>query len=250
MPATPPRSPITSANCSRSASIRFRAAVTRTLSGRLSTARATSETVPSVPSRSRRCTTPTVSSSSPAVTTGARVCPDSASSARACATGMSAFSRNTAVRGTTTSRSGRSWISNAPVMMVRCSAVRPPWLVISCRSSSKVSSSRPRCGSPPSRRTTTSVALPSNHTMGPVIVARALSGEATNPAQRRECCIARRLGASSPTTKVDAVTTTVTMAIPAGCAAPPRNWSWAVSGSASVTAAVAEARKPARVIPS
>ena len=86
--------------------------------------------------------------------------------------------------------------------------------------------------------------------MGPVIVARALSGEATNAAQRRECCIARRLGASSPTTNVDAVTTTVTMAIPTGCAAPPRNWSWAVSGSASVTAAVAEARKPASVIPS
>ena len=58
-----------------------------------------------------------------------------------------------------------------------------------------------------------------------------------------------RLGASSPKTRVRKVSTIVTRTTATACAAPPRKLSNGVSGVASATAAVAEARKPARVMP-
>ena len=61
--------------------------------------------------------------------------------------------------------------------------------------------------------------------------------------------MAIRLGASSPKTRVTKVSTRVTSTIATGSAAPPRKPSGATSGLASDTAAAAEARKPARVMP-
>jgi len=63
-------------------------------------------------------------------------------------------------------------------------------------------------------------------------------------------CIAIRFGASSPTTSVRYDRTRVTAMIATGSAAPSSNGvSSGTNGSASATAAVAEARNPARVMP-
>ncbi len=62
-------------------------------------------------------------------------------------------------------------------------------------------------------------------------------------------CIAMRFGASSPNTSVMYDSSRVTATTDAGPAAPPRKPSGASSGSASETAAAADARNPASVIP-
>ena len=58
------------------------------------------------------------------------------------------------------------------------------------------------CGSPPRRRTTTSVERDSSHTIGRVAVDAADSGRATSSPHDSARCMAMRLGASSPTTRV------------------------------------------------
>jgi hypothetical protein len=61
--------------------------------------------------------------------------------------------------------------------------------------------------------------------------------------------MATRFGASSPNTNVTYDNARVTTMIDAGPAALPRNPSGSSNGSASDTAAVADARNPARVMP-
>jgi hypothetical protein len=155
----------------------------------------------------------------------------------------------TSRRGTRISRRIRSAISNAPLMMVRCSAEKSCWAATMSRISSVVTSSRCAFGSPPASRTTRSVALPRSQTAGREIIDRMSSGRATSIAQPSVRCMAIRFGASSPNTRVTKVSTMVTSTIAVGWAAAPRKPSGSTSGWDSDTAAAADARKPASVMP-
>ena len=117
------------------------------------------------------------------------------------------------------------------------------------RSSSVVTSSRRARGSPPARRTTASLDLLRSHTAGRENVDSASIGRATSSAQPSARCIAIRFGASSPSTSVTKVRMMVTTTTETGSAADPRNPSGPTSGAARDTAAAAEARKPASVMP-
>jgi hypothetical protein len=147
------------------------------------------------------------------------------------------------------SRSSRSAISNAPSTISRCWRVKPGRVTTRSRSSPSVSSWRATAGSPPRRRTTRSVVVPSSHTAGRASVASSASGRATSLPQASARCSATRLGTSSPNTRVTKVSTAVTDTIASGSAHRPRKLSRSTSRSAMVTAAVAEARKSARVMP-
>jgi hypothetical protein len=155
----------------------------------------------------------------------------------------------TSRRGTRISRRIRSAISNAPLMMVRCSAEKSCWAATMSRISSVVTSSRCAFGSPPASRTTMSVETPSSHTAGREITDRMSSGRATSSAQLSVRCMAMRFGASSPITSVTNVSATVTSTIAVGSAAAPRKLSGSTSGRDRDTAAAAEARNPASVMP-
>ena len=98
-------------------------------------------------------------------------------------------------------------------------------------------------------RTARSVDFDSNHTTGRAMRERNASGRAIAIPQRSAFCIAMRFGANSPNTNVMYDSTSVTTMIDAARVAPPRNPSGASSGSANDTAAAAEARNPASVIP-
>lgn len=172
-----------------------------------------------------------------------------ASSSRAASAVVPLSSVKTCNRGTSTARNCRSVISTAPAMMVRCSLVKP-WLPATMsRSSSGPISSGWCFGSTPASRTTRSLVAPSSHTAGRVKLDRMSSGRATSSAHRSARCIAIRLGASSPKTRVTKVSTRVTSTMATVSAAPPRKPSSGTSGLASETAAAAEARNPARVMP-
>ena len=152
-------------------------------------------------------------------------------------------------RGTSTARSCRSAISTAPAMMVRCSLVKP-WLPATMsRSSSGPISSGWCLGFSPNRRTTRSLVAPRAQTAGRVKVASRSSGRATIRAHRSADCMAIRFGASSPKTRVTKVRARVTATMATVSAASPNTPSSGTSGLARETAAAAEARKPARVIP-
>ena len=194
-------------------------------------------------------TLPTTSSRLSPRATGARVCPDAASSSNASLQGVDASSTNTSPRGSRISPSVRSAISNAPSMIIRCCGVNVSWAATMSRNSSSVTSSRCWCGSAPARRTTRSVEWDNSQTIGRVSVDNMARGRAMASPHRSARCMAIRLGASSPKTSVRYDRMSVTMMIDVGPAAPPRKLSGASSGSASETAAAAEARKPARVMP-
>ncbi len=134
-------------------------------------------------------------------------------------------------------------------MITRWCGVKVTWAATMSRSSSSVTSSRCWFGSPPIIRTATSVDSDSSHTIGRVILFSNASGRAITIPQRSAFCIAMRLGASSPNTSVRYDSTSVTTMIDTGPAAPPRKLSGSSSGTASDTAAAAEARKPASVMP-
>ena len=134
-------------------------------------------------------------------------------------------------------------------MIVRCSAVKLACAATMSSSSSWLTADRWALGSPPTRRTTTSVDALSNQTSGRVPRSSAASGRAAISAQRSVCCMAMRLGASSPTTSVTKARASVVAMMATGSAAPPRNDSDGAHRSPSDTAAVAEARKPASVMP-
>ena len=110
-------------------------------------------------------------------------------------------------------------------------------------------SSRVACGSAPKIRTTRLVATLSNHTTGRTTVANRSSGRATTSPHRSARCMATRLGANSPSTNVTKVNMAVTSTTATGRAAPPRKASGPTSGWASETAAAADARNPASVMP-
>ena len=251
MPSTAPRSSTTSAMCWRSDLNWRSASTTDTESGSSIGGRTHSSTGWSsrTPTRSRRWMTPTVSSRPPWRTTGARECPEAASTSRAASAVVPVSRQKTLSRGTSTARSFRSAISTAPAMMVCCSLVKPWWPATMSRSSSGLISSRSGSGFSPAIRTTRSLVAPSSHTAGRVSVASRSSGRATSSAQRSGICIAIRLGASSPKTRVTKVSTRVTSTMATGSAARPSTSSNGVRGRASDTAAAAEARKPARVMP-
>lgn len=112
-----------------------------------------------------------------------------------------------------------------------------------------MTSSLPPSGSAPVSRTTVFVARLSSHTAGRENVESMSNGRATTSAQPSVRCIAIRFGANSPKTRVRKVSTMVTRTIETGSAADPRKPSGSTSGAESETAAAAEARKPARVMP-
>ena len=87
-------------------------------------------------------------------------------------------------------------------MMSRCLGVNVVCVPTSSRSSASVTSSRCSEGSPPMSRTARSVDLDSSHTTGRVSVDMSASGRAATSAQRSARCMATRLGASSPNTRV------------------------------------------------
>ena len=108
------------------------------------------------------------------------------------------------------------------------------------RSSSSVTSSRCRSGSPPMIRTARSVDNDRSHTIGLVILLSSASGRAITMPHRSAFCMATRFGASSPNTRVTYDKSRVTRMIDTGPAAPPRKLSGSSSGSASDTAAAAD----------
>ena len=90
---------------------------------------------------------------------------------------------------------------------------------------------------------------PSAHTTGRDRLASRSSGRATASAHPSARCMATRFGANSPKTRVTNVSASVTRTMDSGSAALPTKLSSGTSGLASDTAAAAEARKPARVMP-
>ena len=98
-------------------------------------------------------------------------------------------------------------------------------------------------------RTARSVDNDRSHTIGLVILLSSASGRAMTMPHRSAFCMATRFGASSPNTRVTYDKSRVTRMIDTGPAAPPRKLSGSSSGSASDTAAAADARKPASVMP-
>ena len=134
--------------------------------------------------------------------------------------------------------------------MRRCSGPRAALEAMTSRISSAVMTARPTCGSAPARRTSTLVDAESSQTAGRAKRARPLSGRAATVDQPTARCMAMRFGASSPKTSVKKARATVTTTTATGRAAlPSRSRSGGMSGSARLTAATAEARNPAKVIP-
>src|SRR5512133_1299832 len=246
MPSVPPYSLMTMASGWRSRCMRRRAGSTPIDSGRAMAGRQWSATRPVASTRSTRLATPATSSRSPPYT-GARTWAAAAIRRTASAAGRSPGRASTSRRRTTTARRRRSVSSRAPTRMVRCSVGKLGWLAIMSGTSASVAGSRWAAGSTPARRTRTSEDTDSSHTSGRVAVEMAARGRAATLAQPSERCRAIRLGASSPTTSDAKLSTMVTTTMAAGSAQVPRNESGWTRGRD--TAATAEARNPARVMP-
>ena len=93
------------------------------------------------------------------------------------------------------------------------------------------------------------MACDSSQIAGAASFATTAKGRAASNPHDSARCIANRFGANSPNTSVNRASTRVIRKIAVGRAAPPRNPSGPINGSANETAAVAEARNPARVMP-
>ena len=114
---------------------------------------------------------------------------------------MLASRKATSVRGSITSRSWRSPAAKTSSMSLRSSLVSDSWAATRPRSSSSLMASRWLFGSPPSRRTTTSVLLDSSQMTGRNSTAIRSSSGANSIATRSGRCSASRLGASSLKTR-------------------------------------------------
>ena len=205
MPSVPPYSSTTIARCWFSRRISLRALRTPAVPGNCFTSRARSPTVAARPAgwfgmnRSRTCAKPTTSSSS-RPTTGNRDQLESATSLAARLAVMEASRNFTSVRGVMTSRTSRSPARKTSSISRRSSLVSDSWAATRSRSSSWLIDSPLILGSPPRRRTRTSVDFDSSQMSGRKRVAIAFSGAATSSAQPSARCSASRLGVSSPTT--------------------------------------------------
>ena len=151
--------------------------------------------------------------------TGARECPASANASNACVIDRSASRVNTEPRGTITSRSSRVSISKTPVRISRCSTCSIRWLLTRFCSSSRLMVGTVAPGVTPNRRTTALLATPNTATTGRDSREARSIGPAATSAHGRARCIAIRLGASSPRTRVTKVSARVTPATATGSAA-------------------------------
>ena len=113
---------------------------------------------------------------------------------------IDASRKATSVRGVITSRTSRSPARKTSSMSRRSSLLSDSCAATRSRSSSWLIDSPLTFGSPPSRRTSTSVDFESSQMTGRESVAIVFSGAATISEKPSDRCRARRFGVSSPAT--------------------------------------------------